>query len=284
MKDEAKRIVEELLGLGEEDAKAVLEEVGFDVEETKEAAEVPEVKAEGEAKEGEEVFDLEPVVKKPEPEEGEKPSGSDELMKAKEKGVDPLIEILKAMTPQERAAWAAKEGPEAVLKLMEFQQLEIDNKLQQVAMDQKKAMLDSVIQQWAKENQEILNDSLIGNLAEGLDMALLKKAGYSSYLELTPAQLEEHLGQVAGLLRKMKDAGLSGDILKKGGEAKEKEEKKETKKEEAPIHLGDLGPGGGGMELSAETIERLASDPLKFEEVVAKLPERKLAEMLAGIS
>ena len=279
MKDEAKRIMEELFSMGEEEANEVLKEVGVDLGKTQKAAEgAPKVE-----EEPQEQLELEPVVKKEEPKE-EKQSGAEEMMKAKEKGVDPIIEILKAMSPQERAAWAAKEGPEAVLKLMEFQQLEIDRKMQEMATQQKRQVLDTVIQDWAKENKEILEDPLIGSLAEGLDMALLKKAGYASYLELSPTQLSEHLNQVASLLRKLKEAGVSGKILK-GGDVKEgkQEGREETKQEEEmPVHIGDLGPGGGGMEITADALERLANDPTKFEEVIAKIPERKLAEMLAG--
>ena len=284
MKEDTRRIVEELFGLGEDDARSVLEEVGVGVEAKKETAEVP-----AEQQEVEEQFDLEPVIKPQEAEEEDVPaSGADEMMKAKEQGVDPVIEILKAMKPEERAAWAAKEGPEAVLKLMQFQQMELEQRIEQVGLEQKRTMLDSVIQKWASANTDILEDPLIGNLAEGLDMALLKKAGYSSYLELTPAQLEAHLSQVAEIMRKMKAAGVSGEILKnemKGGDVSEKEGKVDTepKSEKAPVHLGDLGAGGEPIDVSTEVLAKMATDPMKFEEAISKIPEKKLAEMLAGL-
>jgi len=278
---EAHKIMEELLGMEPEEVQAVAKEFGIDVKEEKEETEVP--KEEGVEVEPEEVV-LEPVIKK---EAEAKPEAKAEVQEKPTapptEGPDPVLEILQKMSPQERAAWALKEGPEAVLKLMELQKIEAAKEIQNAVMEQKKMVLEDVLGDWASKNKDILEDPLLGSIAEGLDMKLLKEAGYSSYLELSPRELKEHLGQVEKILRTMQKKGVSGEILKssEGGEEK-KEEKMETeKKVRGEVkHLGDLGAGGESVMLSAETLESLMDDPLKFEAAVANMSTEQLAEVL----
>jgi hypothetical protein len=195
------------------------------------------------------------------------------------------MEALKAMSPQQRIQWALAQGQDGIARLLMFQEMQLQEQLQQVQqqaqVQSREQVLENILAEWAEQNSDILNDPKWSRLAEGIDMVLLRDGGFSSYKELTPAQLKAHLAKVRQVIDTFK-----GEV--KGNEEGVKEGPEGEAQNEPPVHIGDLGGGQGAAEggagLAPEALAQLAeNDPLKFEEIVSKLPDDKLASLLDRI-
>lgn len=296
-------VLEELreLGLDEETLRLIEGEVGQDEQQQQQQAMEPEGQGQHpEATEGEERDEILELIEKPavaeEPSEEEVEEGGQgeragvatsaegAAQGAQESpgGMERLLEILRRMSPQERAEWAAKEGPPAIMALMELQKLELKEEMQRAVEQQREEVLKSIIEEWAAEHQDIIGDPMLATIAEGIDMALLRRAGYSSYKELTPAQLRRHLDQVGKIVSKLRERGLgalseANENQKKGGDAR-------GGKGEGVVHVGDLTGGGGkadGTLVSPEAI--LEADPLVLEEKIGNLSEEELSKLLMSL-
>ena len=193
---------------------------------------------------------------------------------------DNSMELLKAMTPEQRAEWAKAQGTEGVLKLMELQTEVLKTEFSKMAEEERKMYLDAIVSDWAADKQELLQDKELGKVVEGIDIALLQDKGVSSYIQLTPEQLKQHLKDVEKKVELLQKEG--GDVKgDKGGKKDEGDKDKNVNR--GATHLGDLGSGDGGgghTKNSPEYLEALAKDPIKFENEIGNLSDRELADMV----
>ena len=186
---------------------------------------------------------------------------------------DAVLAALRRMSPAERARWALSQGEAGILKLMELQQIEFEERLRQMQTQTSTQVLEDIIAEWAQQNADLFSDPKARVIARGVDTELLERAGYRSYRELTPSQLRAHLQQVAEVTRKL--LGLSD----------ERDDTQEERKADRPVHIGDFAGGGAGPmptgNVTAEQLERLAAeDPIEFERVAAKLSDEELLNLM----
>lgn len=179
---------------------------------------------------------------------------------------DEVLERLKRMTPAERAEWAAQNGQMGVLKLMELQDQLYREELEKVKGEAKTSVHESIVDEWAAKNEDLFKDEELAGIVEGIERTLLRKAGVTSYKELSPGALRKHLETVE---KKAKE------IAKKLGKLEEKKEGKGKKDEDERLDIafrsiGDVSGVAGEKEdfidvtkISGFDLESLPLDKLK---------------------
>ncbi len=198
-----------------------------------------------------------------------------------------VIELLNAMTPEQKAQWIEQQGSKGVLLLLEAEKELMNKKFEEIALSERKAILDGLVEEWAERNKEILENEEVEKLARGLDLALLQEKGYNSYVEMTPAELRKHLEEVGELTKRYLSASPEGKREGKKEEAKEKEEKKDDKIERGATHIGDISGGGGDLkgvgDITLDTLASKTGDPIEFESLVGKLDDNTLVGLLKQV-
>ena len=191
-------------------------------------------------------------------------------------------EILKAMTPEQRAQWAKEQGADGVLKLMELQEDEMEQKFQFMELKQKQMLLDTIAEEWVKEHKDLFKDERIAKVAKGLDLSLLKEKGVESYVELTPKQLKEHLNDVETLIEEIVSGKKSEKSVDETSEGDDKEKKDGRGNKSLSDMTGKGGDAGGfSTEVNLEKLSAIASnDPFSFEEAVSQMSDNKLFELM----
>jgi len=178
---------------------------------------------------------------------------------------DEVLERLKRMTPAERAEWATQNGQMGVLKLMELQDQLYREELEKVKGEAKTSVHESIVDEWAAKNEDLFKDEELAGIVEGIERTLLRKAGVTSYKELSPGALRKHLETVE---KKAKE------IAKKLGKLEEKKEDKDKDDDKrldtAFRSIGDVSGVAGEKEnfidvtkLSGFDLESLPLDKLK---------------------
>jgi len=173
---------------------------------------------------------------------------------------DEVLERLKRMTPAERAEWAAQNGQMGVLKLMELQDQLYREELEKVKGEAKTSVHESIVDEWAAKNEDLFKDEELAGIVEGIERTLLRKAGVTSYKELSPGALRKHLETVE---KKAKE------VAKKLGKLEEKKEDKEQA-DTAFRSVGDVSGIAGEKEnfvdvtkMSGFDLESLPLDKLR---------------------
>ena len=268
-------LTELMAKLTDEDIGSVLEseESPQEVSQAESSEEPPQAESAEAQQQSEEPQQEELTAQVEEQEEPEPETPTESLSPADKIKQDPILRQLSAMTEEERAQWAVQNGTAAMLKLMELQRLEMEQKLYEIQRQQVKPVLDQILADWIAENEEILSDPLIQDVALGLDQVLMSKKGKSSYTDFTPAEFKQHLNDILSAIKKLR--GIS--------EPQAQEQKPETKSQRTTPSLSDLGGGTPPQTSPADLLQKVANDSFKLEELVKKLPQSELDNLLAQL-
>ena len=182
---------------------------------------------------------------------------------------DSVLRQLKAMTDEERIQFALANGVAGVLKLLELQRIEMEERLQALQKEQAKPVLDQILADWVSENQDLLSDPFMQDIARGLDVVLMEKKGKSHYTEFSPPEFKQHLSELRSMLERI---------------AQPKAEQPQTKESvRTPPSPADLGGGSPPQASPVELLAKVADDSFKLEQLVRKLPESELDNLLAQL-
>lgn len=209
----------------------------------------------------------EPVVEEEEEEEPTVEEPPEQTPSALQ--TDPVLRQLRAMTDEERVQFALANGVAGVLKLLELQRIEMEERLQALQREQAKPVLDQILADWVSENQDLLSDPFMQDLARGLDVVLMEKKGKTHYTEFSPLEFKQHLSELRSMLER---------IAQPKAEPAQPKESVRT-----PPSPADLGGGSPPQTSPVELLSKVADDSFKLEQLVRKLPESELDNLLAQL-
>lgn len=198
---------------------------------------------------------------------------------------DPVLRQLIAMNEEERIAWATKNGAMGIAKLLQLQKLETALMIERAKLEATKPSLDAMLESWAKKNAELLQDPTLKEIAVGLEMKFLAERGKMSYEQLSVIEMREMLDYIESTLRSIKQtmSGGASDGVQGQEQGQREGQRQGEVSGRAGLGIADIGGGAPPNQSEVEVLERIASDPLKLEEAVAKLPPEKLDNLLAEL-
>jgi len=204
----------------------------------------------------------------PSPEPSEEPS--DPILS------DPVLKHLSLMSPEERVQWAVQNGHLGVIKLMELQRIELEQKLQDLQRASAQPVLDQILSEWAEAHSDILSDPVLRDVAEGLDQVLMERKGKTSYTEFSPSEFKAHLQEIVDIINKLRPQTSQSQS--------QTQPQSQPQTQRTSPSISDISGGTPPNPSLLNTLTQISeTDPLKLEEVISKIPSKDLDQLLAQL-